>query len=125
MGKVTLLFGFIIALVFIYLLVTNQAFMGFALSAVKGYQATQPQLNSSILQLLNITKAMNESQFLGWAEVGGGVANPLIGGIRAITNSSTFEPYLKELWSTLQNYRNGGTPAQISAAVNSIINSRR
>lgn len=127
MGKFTTFIGLVIVAIFIYLVVTNQAFLNYVAGALHGGGAISqlPVSSNDITQLLNTTSSMNESQFISWAGQGGGVINPVISKIRGVTNSTAFSSALNKVWAEIEVFRSGGTLSSITAAINRLINASK
>lgn len=118
MGRITLFIGFIIAVVFLYYLLTNSTFMGFVTSALNfGTAAVQ---SGAVGQLVNLTKGMNESAFLGWANSANNT-NPIIGQIKSTSGNASLQSNLKDLWSSIQNTGGSGTFNSLVGKINNII----
>lgn len=118
MGMGMLVVGFIIVLVFLYLLFTNPTFVSLVTSALNfGTSVVQ---SGAVGQLVNATKGMNESTFLGWANSSNNT-NPVIGQVKSASNSTTLLPNLQTIWSGIEGAKNSLNSSSLTALINSML----
>jgi hypothetical protein len=118
MGMGMLVVGVIIVLAFLYLLLTNPTFVSLVTSALNfGTSVVQ---SGAVGQLVNATKGMNESAFLGWANSGNNT-NPTISQIKESSNSTTLQPDLEAVWSGIKGVGSSQTVSSLTALINSML----